>query len=93
MGTRAIIKPRNILIATVSTTVVIGAAASLGLAGLALSGAHNAVYSSHDNILDSRDELNSQEVNSLPTEYDIPAIQRYWQKRPAEVVLRMTEVS
>ena len=92
VGTRAFIKPRNILIATVSTTVVIGTAASVGLAGLALTGAHNAVYSNQDDILDSRDELNSKEVNSLPTEYDIPAIQRYWQKRPAEVVLRMTEV-
>ena len=92
IGTRAFIKPRNILIATVSTTVVIGTAASIGLAGLALSGAHNAVYSNHENILDSREELNNKEVNTLPTEYDIPAIQKYWQKRPAEVVLRMTEV-
>ena len=29
----------------------------------------------------------------MPTEYDISAIQAYWQKRPREVLLRMTEVA
>ena len=87
------IKPRHIVIAAVSTTVVTGLAASLGLAGLVLTGAHNAVFSHQDENKSHLRDVVQKENDCLPTEYDISAIQAYWQKRPREVLLRMTEVA
>ena len=85
------IKLRHVAIGTAAVTVALGAAASIGVAGIAIGGAHNAAFSTIDNgrykyISEVTDE-------SLPTEYNIPAIQAYWRKRPKEVILRMIEVT
>ena len=74
-------------------TVAAGAALSVGLAGLAVSGAHSAVFSSQGNNDSHRTNTVLANEHSLPTEYNISAIQAYWRKRPAEVILRMAEVT
>ena len=88
------IKPRHIAIGAASITVALGTAASLGLTGIALSGAHNAAFSSNDSNQALKSKLSSEKINGfLPTEYNVSAIQAYWRKRPKEVMLRMTEVT
>jgi len=85
------IKLRHVAIGTAAVTVALGTAASIGVAGIAIGGAHNAAFSNTDN---SRYKYTSEDPDgSLPTEYNIPAIQAYWRRRPKEVILRMIEVA
>ena len=85
------IKLRHVAIGTAAVTVALGTAASIGVAGIAIGGAHNAAFS---NTESGQHRYTSEDTDgSLPTEYNIPAIQAYWRKRPKEVILRMIEVS
>jgi aarF domain-containing kinase len=87
------IKPRHIIIGVASVTVAAGAVVSVGLAGLAVSGAHGAVFSSQGNNDSHSSSTVVANEHSLPTEYNISAIQAYWRSRPTEVLLRMAEVT
>ena len=58
------IKPRHIFIGVASVTIAAGAAISVGLAGLAVSGAHSAVFSSQGNNESHRSNISLSTVNT-----------------------------
>ena len=87
------VKPRHVFYAAATATIGAGAVASLGLAGLAISGAHSAAFTYKDDGDADETRTLERNIDKLPTEYDVPAIQAYWRARPVEVLCRMTQVS
>ena len=88
---RKSLKPRHIVYATATTTLAAGATITLGFAGLAVSGAHDAIVTLPSDISGERISRERQLKDELPTEYDLAAIQAYWRSRPTEVMQRTFE--
>merc|ERR1712241_401983 len=88
---RKSVKPRHIVYATATTTLAAGATITVGFAGLALSGAHDAIVTLPSDISVERISGERKLKDELPTEYDLAAIQAYWRSRPAEVMQRTFE--
>ena len=90
---RRSIKPRHVIYAAATTTIAAGATITLGIGGLALKGAHNAVFTLPSDFTREKQSVEERYTDDLPTEYDLVAIQSYWRERPAEVILRTLECS
>ena len=71
---RKSVKPRHIVYATATTTLAAGATITLGFAGLALSGAHDAIVTLPSDISVERISGERQRQDELPTEYDLAAV-------------------
>merc|ERR1712179_614892 len=90
---RRSVKPRHIVYATAGTAVTAGATLTFAIGGLALSGAHNAMFAIPGEVSREKRSVEERYTDSLPTEYDLIAIQAYWRARPLEVIERTLECS
>lgn len=87
------IKPRHIVCATATATIAVGASITLGIGSLALSGAHDAIFTLPEDVARKKRSVEERYTANLPTEYDLVSIQAYWQARPTEVIQRASEVA
>ena len=90
---RRSVRPRHIAYATAGTAITAGATLTFAIGGLALSGAHNAMFALPEEVTKEKRSIEERYTDTLPTEYDLIAIQTYWRARPVEVIQRTMECS
>jgi len=90
---RRSVKPRHIVYATAGTAVTAGATITFAIGGLAVSGAYNGMFAAPGEFTREKRAVEERYTDTLPTEYDLVAIQTYWRARPVEVIQRTLECS